>query len=51
MTTARTSQFFCIFFLPFLHDYNVKISNFAFYGERKEKRRKFISPSELVGGP
>ena len=44
--------FFCIFFfLPFLHDYNVKISNFAFYGERKKNRRKFISPSELVCGP
>ena len=44
-------SFFVSFFLPFLHDYNVKISNFAFYGQRKKKRRKFISPSELVCGP
>ena len=37
---ARASHFLCIS-LPFLHDYDVKIPNFAFHGERKQATTKF----------
>ena len=33
--------FFCTFLCPFLHDYDVKTHNFAFYGVRKEATMKF----------
>ena len=37
---------------PFLHDYDVKMRNFAFYGERKQATTKFsVSVSELKYGP
>ena len=32
--------FLCIF-LPFLRDYDVKMPNFPFYGERKKATSKF----------
>ena len=32
---------FCTFLRPFLHDYDVKMSNFAFYGGRKQATTKF----------
>ena len=37
---ARASRFLYISF-PFLHDYDVKIPNFAFYGGRKQATTKF----------
>ena len=36
---------------PFLHDYDVKMHNFAFCGERKQPTTKYISLSELGYGP
>ena len=38
---ARASRFFCIFLCPFLHEYDVKMPNFAFYGVRKQASTKF----------
>ena len=38
---ARAPRFFCAFLCPFLHDYDVKMPNFAFYGERKQATTKF----------
>ena len=35
-------SFIFAFFKPFLHDYDVKMPNFAFYGERKQATTKFI---------
>ena len=32
---------FCTFLCPFLHDYNVNMPNFAFYGGRKQATTKF----------
>ena len=29
---------FCTFLCPFLHDYDVKMSNFAFYGVRERSK-------------
>ena len=37
----RASHFFSYIFFPFLHDYDVKMPNFAFYGERKQATTKF----------
>ena len=34
---------FCTFLCPSLHDYDVNMTNFAFYGGRKQARRNFIS--------
>ena len=31
---------FCTFLCPFLHDYDVKMPNFAFYVERKQAATK-----------
>ena len=31
---------FCTFLCPFLHDHDVKMPNFAFYGERKQATTK-----------
>ena len=28
--------------LPFLHDYDVKMPNFSFYGERKQETKNWI---------
>jgi len=38
---ARASHFFCTFLCPFLHDYDVKIPNFTFFGVRKQATTKF----------
>ena len=32
---------FCTFLCPFLHDYDVKMPNFTFYGVRKQATMKF----------
>ena len=32
---------FCTFLCPFLHDYDVNMPNFAFYGGRKQATTKF----------
>ena len=39
---ARASRFYFCISLPFLHDYDVKMPNSAFYGERKQATTKFI---------
>ena len=38
---ALASLFFFTFLLPFLHDYDVKMRNFVFYGEPKQATAKF----------
>ena len=47
---ARASHFFVHFF-PVLHDFDVKMPNFAFYGGRKQATTNFICLSELGYGP
>ena len=49
---VRASHFFANFF-AFLHDHDMKMAYFAFYGEGKQatERRNFISLSELRYGP
>ena len=37
---------FCTFLCPFLHDYDVKMPNFAFYGARKQATTEFYSKKE-----
>ena len=39
---ARASRFYFYISLPFLHDYDVKMPNFTFYGVRKQATTKFI---------
>ena len=39
-TTLHVHHAFCIFLCPFLHDYDVKIPNFTFYGLRKQATTK-----------
>ena len=41
---------FCTFLCPFLHDYDVNMPNFAFYGGRNKQRRDFISLTVLGYG-
>ena len=40
-TTLHVITLFCTFLRPFLHDYDVKMPNFAFYGGRKQATTKF----------
>ena len=40
-TTLHMHHTFLYISFPFLHDYDVKIPNFAFYGERKQATTKF----------
>ena len=40
-TTLQVHHAFCTFLCPFLHDYDVKMPNFAFYGGRKQAATKF----------
>ena len=40
-TTLHVHETFFYISLPFLHDYDVKMPNFAFYGERKQETKKF----------
>ena len=42
ITTLYVHQAFLYIFLPFLRDYDVKIPNFVFYGERKQVMTKFL---------
>ena len=50
-TTSHVHHTFFYISFPFLHDYDVKMPNFAFYGGRKQTTTKFISLSELEYGP
>ena len=38
---ARAPRFFVHFFLPSLHDYDVKLPNFTFFGGREHKTTTF----------
>ena len=40
-TALHVHHTFLYISLPFLHDYDVKMPIFAFYGERKQERTKF----------
>ena len=40
-TTCTCTTLFCTFLCPFLHDYDVNMPNFAFYGGRKQATTKF----------
>ena len=40
-TTSHVHHTFLYFSFPFLHDYDVKMPNFAFYGGRKQATTKF----------
>ena len=50
---ARASRFFVHFSisLPSLHDYDLKMPNFTFYGGRKHEGRIFLSLSKLKWFP
>ena len=50
-TTRTCITLVFTFLCPFLHDYNVKMPNFAFYGVRKEATTNLASLSELEYGP
>ena len=41
----------CTFLCPFLHNYGVKMPNFAFYGVCKQAKTKLMSLSEPECGP
>ena len=40
-TTSHVHHIFLYISFPFLHDYDVKMPNFTFYGERKQATTKF----------
>ena len=40
-TTSHEHHAFLYISFPFLHDYDVKMPNFAFYGGRKQAKTKF----------
>ena len=40
-TTSHVHHTFLYISFPFLHDYDVKVPNFAFYGGRKQATTKF----------
>ena len=40
-TTLHVHRTYLYISFPFLHDYDVKMPNFAFYGERKQAKTKF----------
>ena len=46
-TTLHVHRTFLYISFPFLHDYDVKMPHFAFYGGRKQATTKFFSLSEL----
>ena len=50
-TTSHVHHTFLYISVPFLHDYDVKMPNFAFYGGRKQATTKSYSLSELEFGP
>ena len=41
ISKITTYHAFCTFLFPFLHDYDAKMHNFAFYGVRKKATTKF----------
>ena len=41
ITTSHVHHTFSYISFPFLHYYDVKMPNFAFYGERKQATTKF----------
>ena len=43
-TTSHVHHTFLYISFPFLHDYDVKMPNFAFYGGRKQATTKFYFP-------
>ena len=43
-TTSHVHHTFLYISFPFLHDYDVKVPNFAFYGGRKQATTKFYFP-------
>ena len=43
-TTLHGHHAFLYFVLPFLHDYDEKMANVMFYGERKQAMAKFYFP-------
>ena len=50
-TTSHVHYTFLTISFPFLHDYDVKMPYFAFYGGRKQATTKFYFLSELEFGP
>ena len=50
-TTLHVHHTLMYISFPFLDDYDVKMRNFAFNGERKQQQRNLISLSELKYGP
>ena len=50
-TTSHVHHAFLYISFLFLHDYDVKRPNFAFYGGRKQATTVFFSLSELGFGP
>ena len=47
----KSNRFFLHISLPLLHDYDVKMPNFTFYGGRKQATTKLSSLSKLKLGP
>ena len=50
-TSLHVHHAFFTFLCPFLHDYDMKMPTFAFYGVRNKQRRNFVSLSALGYGP
>ena len=50
-TTTLHVQLTFVYFFAVFADYDVKMPNFAFYGDVNKQRRNFISLSELGYGP
>jgi len=50
-TTLHVHHPFLYISLPFLYDYDVKMSNFVFNEDVNKQRRNFIWLSELEYGP
>ena len=46
-TTSHVHHTFLYISPPFLHEYDVKLPNFTFYGGRKQATTNFVSLSEL----
>ena len=47
-TTSHVHHTFLYISFPFLHDYDVKMPNFAFYGGHKQAATKFLFFNNLV---
>ena len=46
-STSHVHHTFLYIYIPFLHNYDVKLPNFTFYGERKKATTKFYSLSKF----